>query len=127
MSQKHLINITKNAWNKIHSIIQKQNATAFLFLADSGGCNGFNYKLQLIDNNEFNIFLEKNKKFSLNVLEENTSKVILDPFSEMYLIGTEIDYLQEDYSKGIFENKFVFNPDKNKVSSCGCGISFNPK
>ena len=38
-----------------------------------------------------------------------------------------IDYIFEDYDKGIFENKFIFETDKNVASSCGCGISFTPK
>ena len=45
----------------------------------------------------------------------------------MYLFGTTIDHISEDYKKGLFENKFVFLPDKNLASSCGCGISFTPK
>ena len=49
------------------------------------------------------------------------------PISEMYLLGTEIDYIEENYSRGVFENKFVFRPDKDMASTCGCGISFHPK
>ena len=45
----------------------------------------------------------------------------------MYLLGTTIDYVKEDYSKNIFESKFVYIPDKDKATSCGCGVSFNPK
>jgi len=45
----------------------------------------------------------------------------------MYVIGTTIDYINEDYKKGIFENKFIYNVDKKLASSCGCGISFTPK
>ena len=47
--------------------------------------------------------------------------------SEMYLIGTTIDYVKEDYNKGIFENKFIYNIDKKLASSCGCGVSFMPR
>jgi len=125
MSRKHLINITKNAWVKIHSILKSQNAKGMLFTAESGGCNGFNYKLDLIDELNYNK-LQKNQ-LALHILKERDSQVIIDPLSEMFLIGTEIDYMQEDYSKGIFEKKFVFKPDKKLVSACGCGISFNPK
>ena len=125
MSRKHLINITKNAWVKIHSILKSQNAKGMLFTAESGGCNGFNYKLDLIDELNYNK-LQKNQ-LALHILKERDSQVIIDPLSEMFLIGTEIDYIQEDYYKGIFEKKFVFKPDKKLVSACGCGISFNPK
>ena len=30
-------------------------------------------------------------------------KIYIDPISEMYLLGTTIDYIHEDYSKGHFE------------------------
>ena len=45
----------------------------------------------------------------------------------MYLIGTTIDFINEDFNKGIFESKFIYNIDKKLASSCGCGISFTPK
>jgi iron-sulfur cluster assembly accessory protein len=125
MSKRHLINITKNAWTKIHSILELPNTKGMLFTAESGGCNGFNYKLNLINDDDYNKILKN--KLAVNILKDNNSHVIIDPLSEMFLIGTEIDYIDEDYAKGIFEKKFVFNPDKKLVSACGCGISFNPK
>ena len=45
----------------------------------------------------------------------------------MYLIGTTIDYINEDFSKGVFENKFVYKIDRELASSCGCGVSFMPR
>ena len=45
----------------------------------------------------------------------------------MFLLGTTIDYIYEDYDKGVFENKFIFLPDEKLATSCGCGISFNPR
>ena len=60
-------------------------------------------------------------------IEKNGTKVYIDPISEMYLFDTEIDYISEDLKKNMFENKFVFIPDKNKSITCGCGISFSPK
>ena len=57
--------------------------------------------------------------------EENEDiTIVIDPMAEMLIIGTTIDYVSEDYVKGVFENKFVFTPDKNLATSCGCGVSF---
>ena len=61
------------------------------------------------------------------ILQDNKTLVYVEPLSELYLMGTTIDYIKEDYTKGQFENKFVFNVDKERASSCGCGISFTPK
>ena len=45
----------------------------------------------------------------------------------MFLLGTKIDYVNEDYSQGVYESKFIFEPDKDLATSCGCGVSFSPK
>ena len=128
---KFPITITNNAWNKITEIINKKNNTyCFLFSAISGGCNGFNYDLQLLNKDKYQQFYNTytNKgKIKPTIIEKNNVKVLIDPMSEMFLLGTTIDYIFEDYDKGIFENKFIFETDKNLASSCGCGISFTPK
>lgn len=123
---KSPINVTKNAWDKIGSIMKKsENTNGFLFSVSSGGCNGFNYNLNLIDDNEMN---DLNKeKIKSTILVNGGSKIYVDSKSEFYLIGTTVDFVKEDYSKNIFESKFTFSPDKEKASSCGCGVSFSPK
>ena len=99
--------ITSSAWNKFKYILDKDTTKhSFLFSAKGGGCNGFNYNIETI--------------------EENNIKLIIEPLSEMLLLGTTIDYIKEDYSKNIFESKFIFTPQKNKATTCGCGISFSP-
>ena len=48
-----------------------------------------------------------NKKYH-TVLNHDSTKLYIDPISEMYLIGTTIDYIHEDYKNKIFESKFQF-------------------
>ena len=121
--QKFPINVSPNAWIKIREILDKSNNKyGFLFYASSGGCNGFNYNLELLEN-EIN-----NSKIKHNFIsDEENNRVYIDPSSEMFLMGTEIDFVKEDYKKNIFESKFIFTPDKNLATTCGCGVSFNPK
>ena len=119
------ISITRNAWSKMRNILRKSgNQLGFLYSANSGGCNGFNFQLTLLDE-------ETHKKLTNmkyhTVLEENGSHVYVDTVSEMFLQGTRIDYIQEDITKGQFESKFVFDIDKDLMNSCGCGISFSLK
>tara|TARA_B100000768_G_scaffold180986_1_gene202440 strand:- start:950 stop:1357 length:408 start_codon:yes stop_codon:yes gene_type:complete len=118
------LNVTKNAWDKMRNIIHNENAYCFYLSAKSGGCNGFSYDLKLFNQNEYDktIFLQKN----VNVIKNENIKLYIDPLSEMLLIGTTIDFINEDYKRGVFENKFTFTPDKKIASSCGCGVSFNP-
>jgi iron-sulfur cluster assembly accessory protein len=124
---KFPINISNNAWKKMKTIILTQYAESFLFTATSGGCNGFNYKLQLLNKEKYNSFLKDNQKIKPSKMENDGVKLLIDPRTEMLLLGTTIDYITEDYQKGIFENKFIFTANKNLATSCGCGISFNPK
>ena len=123
--------VTNKAWNKIIEISKKQNAFSFIFSATNGGCNGFNYELNLLDQKEYeniyNTHCSKNGKIKPTMMERNNAKIMIDPLSEFLLLGTTIDYIHEDYSNSIFENKFIFIPDKTLASSCGCGISFTPK
>lgn len=123
------ITITNLAWHKMSEIAEKQKTSNFLFSAVSGGCNGFNYDLKLIDNTEYAKMSSSahNSRTPISRMSLNNVTVLVDPLSEMFLIGTTIDYIKEDYSKGVFENKFVFVPDQTLASTCGCGISFTPK
>ena len=120
------IYVTTGAWTKMDNIMQvSKNKLGFLFSASSGGCNGFNFELHLLDKK---IHTELwNKKLKPVILKNNNTNLYIDPASEMFLLGTTIDYIKEDYLNGQFENKFVFNIDKKLASSCGCGISFTPK
>ena len=119
------ISVTKKAWSKMRGILRKsENQLGFLYSANSGGCNGFNFQLTLLDE-------ETHKKLTNmkyhTVLEKGGSHVYVDTVSEMFLQGTRIDYIQEDITKGQFESKFVFDVDKDLMNSCGCGISFSLK
>ena len=119
------INVSRNAWNKMKEIIkQSNNKYGFLYSLSSGGCNGFNFELNLLDK-EYYEKINKNK--FLTILKNDDTKLYIDPIGEMYLIGTSIDYISEDYNKNIFENKFIFNVDKNMMNTCGCGTSFSFK
>lgn len=138
---KPIVEVTKNAWKKMASIIGSTHSAdsaklnrnnfhnGFLFGVSSGGCNGFNFELKLID--DIKELIPTNTKVdSINTIYSpicNSTKLFIDPVSEMYVIGTTIDYINEDFNKGIFESKFTFNISREIASSCGCGVSFRPK
>ena len=119
------IYVTQNAWLKMSRIIHStKNKYGFLYSASSGGCNGFNFELNLLNQK---IYEEITQKKFYTVIENDSTKLYVDPISEMYLLGTTIDYVSEDFQKGEFESKFKFEINKDNMSSCGCGISFNIK
>ena len=75
----------------------------------SGGCSGFKYFVEYAD--EIRQFDE--------VLNYKGVTIIIDPKALMYLLGTEMDYVMEEFKAG-----FTFtNP--NEKGKCGCGSSFN--
>ena len=95
------IQITKNAWQKINEIIHKtNNQYGMIYSASSGGCNGFNFELELLTNA---IHQKINQNKFLTILTNEKSKVYIDPLSEMYLLGTIVDYQMEDINKDIYE------------------------
>lgn len=118
MNKLFPIVITKNAWKKIIDISKIKKNTNFLLSVKSGGCNGFNYKFENIENIKYK---------NINVIKYDNIKILIEPKSEFLLIGTKIDYINEDIKNGIYDNKFIFSPDKEQNNSCGCGTSFSPK
>jgi iron-sulfur cluster assembly accessory protein len=73
-----------------------------------GGCAGFSYDLY------FDGKTEVDREMQIHGV-----RVIVDEMSLMYLIGTEIDYVE-----GLQGAGFKFN-NPNVKSTCGCGSSFS--
>ena len=119
------ISISISAWDKMTHILEKSNGYAFVFFATGGGCNGFNYKLESIDEKKFDNLTAEQP--SPTIVTNSNTQVVIEPMSEMLLLGTTVDFIEEDYSKNIFESRFIFTPKKDFATSCGCGVSFSPK
>ena len=111
----------------MQNVIMTQNAFCFHFSADNGGCHGFNYKLDLLNKKKYDSLTSGVSNPSLLESDQYNARVLVDPLSEMILFGTTIDFVNENFSEGIFENKFIFKPDKELVNACGCGVSFSLK
>ena len=121
------IAVTHSAWAKMGSIMRaSNNRLGFLYAATSGGCSGLNFELTLLDEPP------PKTRFGPLVLDNPDAaaaarRVYVDPESELYLLGTTIDYVREDYAKAQYENRFVFRVDKKTATTCGCGTSFTPR
>ncbi|MFC4235940.1 HesB/IscA family protein [Thalassospira xianhensis] len=75
----------------------------------SKGCSGLSYTLEYAD--EVTDFDE--------IVEHNGVKVLIDPKAIMFILGTQMDYVQGDLEEG-----FVFS-NPNEKARCGCGESFH--
>jgi len=104
------ITISDNAAERIKHLMEQRAelAQGIRVGVKKGGCSGLAYTIEYADNIA---------KFD-EVVEDKGVKVIIDPKATMYLIGTEMDFVEEKMKSG-----FVFkNP--NEKGRCGCGESF---
>ena len=107
---KQVITLSDNAANRIKEIMynNEKNSIGVRVGVKSGGCAGMSYIMEYAK--EINPTDE--------IIEDKGVKVFIDPSAIMYLLGTEMDYKQEQFS-----STFVFkNP--NETERCGCGESF---
>jgi iron-sulfur cluster assembly protein len=73
----------------------------------NGGCAGMSYVMD---------YAEEAKPFE-EVMEEKGVKIFIDPKAILFLLGTEMDFVQEKLGA-----RFVFN-NPNQTAACGCGES----
>ena len=76
------------------------------------GCNGYSYVMNYAQEGQ-----ELGKLDEL--IEEKGVRVIVESKALMFLIGTEMDYVDDD-----IKAEFVFN-NPNEKGKCGCGESFH--
>ncbi len=105
-----IIKLSDNAAERIKQIMSKAESFAIGVRVGvkSGGCAGMSYIMEYAND------IKPNEE----VIEEKGVKVLIDPKAIIYLLGTEMDYKQEEFS-----SQFIFkNP--NETERCGCGESF---
>ena len=73
------------------------------------GCSGLSYTLEYAD--EISEYDE--------IVDAGDFKVIVDPKAIMFVVGTQMDFVEEKLQSG-----FVFN-NPNEKGRCGCGESFH--
>jgi iron-sulfur cluster assembly accessory protein len=106
-----LVRITEGASVKINEIRDAEGIESNMALrlrVVGGGCAGFSYDLY------FDEAAEVDRQVMIGGV-----KVVVDEMSLMYLVGTEIDYVE-----GLQGAGFKFN-NPNVKSTCGCGSSFS--
>ena len=104
-----MISLTESAAKRVKEMIKNSDNVGLRPGVKGGGCSGFSYTLTFSGG-----ALETDK-----IIESKGVELHVDKKSYLYLIGTEIDYVQEDLQTGF---RFV-NP--NAKRTCGCGESFS--
>jgi len=105
------LSLTEVAADKVREIREQENIEpnyALRVKVMGGGCSGFQYDLY------FDEQAEGDYEF-----ESHGVKLVADQMSYMYLMGTNIDYVE-----GLQGAGFKFN-NPSSTGSCGCGSSFS--
>ena len=111
MALRQAMTLTEAAADRIRALLDKRGkpAVGIRVGVRSRGCSGLTYTLEYAD--------EKGK-FD-EVVEDKGVTILVDPKAVMFILGTEMDYVEEKLESG-----FTFrNP--NEKGRCGCGESFH--
>jgi len=103
-----MITLTESAANRIKMLLTKKQETGIRAGVQGGGCSGFTYQLKF-----------DNQKENDRAIVSEGVNLYIDPKSYLYLMGTQIDFVNELNQTGF---KFL-NP--NAKRTCGCGESFS--
>ena len=111
MERPKAITLTDAAAERAKELLaMRESPAAGLRLGvDSKGCSGLSYKIEYTDEG---MPLDE-------VVEEKGVTIYIDSKAIMFLLGTEMDYVEDKFHTG-----FVFNNPLEK-GRCGCGESFH--
>ena len=109
--QTKVVDVTLKAAEKVMEFM-KQEGKDNLYLrvyVTGGGCSGLSYGMGF----------EENPDEDDMVLEQNGIKILVDNYSQKYLKGANVDYIERLMGSGFK----ISNP--NVTKSCSCGHSFS--
>jgi iron-sulfur cluster assembly protein len=105
------LTLTESAVERVRALLDGRDkpSAGIRIGVRSKGCSGLTYTLEFAD-----------ERGPLDeVVEKDGITVFIDPKATMFILGTEMDYVEEKLQSG-----FVFrNP--NEKGRCGCGESFH--
>ncbi|MBU6506204.1 MAG: iron-sulfur cluster assembly accessory protein [Alphaproteobacteria bacterium] len=111
MALRQAMTVTDSAAKRIQALLaQRGKPSAGVRIGvRARGCSGLTYTLEYAD--------EKGRLDE--VVQDKGVTILIDPKATMFIIGTEMDYVEDKLQSG-----FTFrNP--NEKGRCGCGESFH--
>ena len=108
---QELLTITEAAAHRVKALLDGRGkpSSGIRIGIRSKGCSGLSYTLEFAD--EISPYDD--------VIEAYGVKVLVDPKAVMFILGSQMDYVEDKLASG-----FVFkNP--NEKGKCGCGESFH--
>ncbi len=105
------VTLTEAAIAQIAALMAREGAAGLKIGVKKGGCAGMEYTMEVAQ-----------EAGPLDVVvKEGAARVLIAPMAQMFLFGTEIDYMDT-----LLESGFKFN-NPNVVEACGCGESIKFK
>jgi len=105
------ITLTASAVERVRALLDKRGkpSVGIRIGVRTKGCSGLSYTIEYADA----------KGPADDIVEQDGVTVLIDPKATMFILGTEMDYVEEKLQTG-----FTFrNP--NEKGRCGCGESFH--
>ncbi|MEE8502136.1 MAG: iron-sulfur cluster assembly accessory protein [Kiloniellales bacterium] len=104
-----IITLTETAAERVRQLIAKSEKPVLGVRVGvkTRGCSGLSYFVE---------YAEDQKKFE-DMVEDKGVRIFIDPTATMFLLGSEMDYVEDTFHTG-----FVFN-NPNEKGRCGCGES----
>src|SRR5712691_7053769 len=111
MALKQALIVTDAAAGRIQALLAARGKPALGIRVGvrARGCSGLSYTLEYAD---------EAGKYD-EVVEVKGVTILVDPKAVMFIIGTEMDYVEEKLQSG-----FTFS-NPNEKGRCGCGESFH--
>ena len=106
-----VITLTDAAAGRVKALVEKSERPVFGLRIGikTVGCSGLSYVVEYAEE----------RRDGEDVVEDKGVAICIDPKAVMFLLGTEVDYVEDKLQSG-----FVFrNP--NESGRCGCGESFS--
>ena len=109
--RRQAMTVTDEAAKRVKALLDKRGkpSAGIRIGVRTKGCSGLSYTLEYAD---------ERGKFD-EVVEDKGVTLLIDPKAAMFILGTEMDYVEEKMHTGF---KFT-NP--NEKGRCGCGESFH--
>ena len=109
MQKSNILTLTPKAIERIRYLVNQSSSQDNILRVgiEKGGCAGLTYSMDYTSE----------IKEGDEIVDQDDIRVVIDPKAILYLLGTEMDYVEDKFSSGF---KFK-NP--NEVSACGCGES----
>ena len=99
-----MIQITDSAKEYLTSMTESERKRFAYLSVLGGGCSGFQYKWDMIDDEKDGIIVE--------------DILVVDKIAEMFVLGCTVDYVKE------FGGSYLKVVNPNATAQCGCGESF---